>query len=428
MQAAVDTRAEQPRYSADVLRAVVEQHAEDAAFLWTMRRAAVEAPHTRLPDLVRLDERIAANLDGLRIAGGGGWKLASKALLHGEGGEVFTAAVLACESGRADRIERVLAVSPTDELARGVAGALTWLPFRKVEIALARLRAAPSPLARRIALVAHSAHRRDPKRALDAALLADDSSLRATALRAIGELRRTDRRSALSAGLFADEKDCRFWAAWSATLLGDAAGTPVLREIAARGGVRAEASATLAAIALEHDEARVWIEELGRRPELRRIATRAAAALGDPRALSMLLDWLSVPELARVAGDAITTITGIAIEGDLAGEPPPGFASGPSDDADDEDTTPDPDEHLAWPRAALVRAAVERARAGFAPGVRHLLGRTVEKGSLSRALAEGRQPERARAAFELARMGEPLFDVSAPAGRQVRALAALEAR
>ena len=47
---------------------VLAQHAEEAAFLWLLRDAAVRAPHYGLADLAALDRRIAAHLDGSGIA------------------------------------------------------------------------------------------------------------------------------------------------------------------------------------------------------------------------------------------------------------------------------------------------------------------------------------------------------------------------
>src|SRR2546430_15909749 len=55
---------------------IVEQHAEEAAILWAQRDKAVLAPNYSLKDLARLDERVEAHLDGLRVAGEsgvGGW-------------------------------------------------------------------------------------------------------------------------------------------------------------------------------------------------------------------------------------------------------------------------------------------------------------------------------------------------------------------
>src|SRR5262245_13864640 len=84
--------------SAIVSMEVVSQHAEDAAFLWFSRDRAVRAPHYYLKDLARLDERVEANIDGLRVAGSVGWDLAAEAMKREGLGELFAAAVLAFES------------------------------------------------------------------------------------------------------------------------------------------------------------------------------------------------------------------------------------------------------------------------------------------------------------------------------------------
>jgi uncharacterized protein (TIGR02270 family) len=405
-----------------VLRAIVEQHAEEAAFLWLAREAALAAPSTRLEDLMLLDERLSANLDGLRIAGEPGAKLVLDALDHGEAGEVFAAGVLACDRAAGDRFARVVDAASTEDLASALAGALGWLPFRVAEPALIRLRSDPRSLARGAAIRGRAAHRRDDKGAIDAALLDDDPRLHAVAFRAVGELGRRDRSSALEVGAQADARASRYWAAWSASLLGDRRGPELLAAIAAGGGELGEAAATFAASALPPDVAKTWFDELAQEEGLGRVAVRAAASLGDPAVIPILLGWLEVPELGRVAADAITTITGIAIEGELAGAAPPDFEAGPSDEPDDDDLALDPDAGLAWPRAAEVRAAWARHEGEHSSGVRHLFGRPLNRDALLRALALGRQPERARAAFEIARAGEPLFDVAAPARRQLRAL------
>src|SRR5262245_56308405 len=94
--------------SALIIEAVVEQHAEEAAFLWTTRERAVHASHYSLKDLSGLDERVEAHLDGLRIAGQFGWQLCEQVLDNEEAGKLFTAAVLAFDSGDTGRMHRVL--------------------------------------------------------------------------------------------------------------------------------------------------------------------------------------------------------------------------------------------------------------------------------------------------------------------------------
>jgi hypothetical protein len=48
---------------------IIEREAEDAAFLWIWRANYVRAPNVRLIDLVRLDERLDAHVDALRVSG-----------------------------------------------------------------------------------------------------------------------------------------------------------------------------------------------------------------------------------------------------------------------------------------------------------------------------------------------------------------------
>src|SRR6185437_17048852 len=87
---------------------MLRQHAEDAGFLWLQRDNAVRAPHYALKDLAKLDDRVEAHIDGLRVAGDDGWALALDQLKHPEPGEYFAAMVLALESGRKEKIAAVV--------------------------------------------------------------------------------------------------------------------------------------------------------------------------------------------------------------------------------------------------------------------------------------------------------------------------------
>lgn len=112
-----------------VISAIVEQHAEEAAFLWILRDAAVRAPHYRLKDLAKLDNRVEAHIDGLRIAGEEGWRLCEEGLRIGEAGEVFAAAMLAFEEQNGERIDTLVTVArQSDEAFRGLVSALGWIP------------------------------------------------------------------------------------------------------------------------------------------------------------------------------------------------------------------------------------------------------------------------------------------------------------
>ena len=52
-----------------VIPAVYAKHLEEFAFLWGQRKAALRSPDYTLGDVARLEQRIAAHLDGLLLAG-----------------------------------------------------------------------------------------------------------------------------------------------------------------------------------------------------------------------------------------------------------------------------------------------------------------------------------------------------------------------
>ena len=118
--------------SSTVISSIVSQHAEEAAFLWLLRSNAIRQPHYALKDLAKLDDRVEAHLDGLRVAGRPGSELCKTALGNEEEtGEVFAASVMAFESGIELRIQTVLDVAMAKpELACGMVSALGWLTIR----------------------------------------------------------------------------------------------------------------------------------------------------------------------------------------------------------------------------------------------------------------------------------------------------------
>lgn len=146
-----------------VITEIVSQHAEEAAFLWLLRSKAIPQPHYALKDFAKLDDRVEAHLDGLRVAGEVGWDLCRAALGNEGNGEVFAASVMAFESGIESRIQAVLeAVQKTPELSEGLISALGWMPFRQAAPHAQRLLAAESPLQRLVGLATYAVHRQDP--------------------------------------------------------------------------------------------------------------------------------------------------------------------------------------------------------------------------------------------------------------------------
>lgn len=407
---------------AGVIPGVVEQHAQEAAFLWVLRDIAVLAPHYALGDLADLDRRVEAHLDGLRIAGDDGVRACQRQLGEKEPGEVFAAAVLAFDSADRAQITAVIEVAASlPELSRGLVSALGWLPYPRARGAIQGLTAGQSPALRRVAIAGCVAHRQDPGLGLDRALFDPDPRLRARALRAVGELGRKDRVPELLEHFKAAEPECRFAAAWSAALLGERKAASVLRTIAEAGGPLADRAAAMAIRRMSPQEARDWLDDLVARPEHRRLAVIGAGVLGDPARIPWLLSFMSAPDLARVASQSFSMITGIDLSFErLDGASPKAIRPRPSDDAEDADVAMDPDDNIPWPEPGVIQAWWARHQGEFLRGRRYLLGKPILAPFLADALARGQQRQRAAAALELSilRPGQPLFEVRAPGFRQ----------
>ena len=343
-----------------MILAVLSQHAEDAAMLGLQRAAAVCAPKYSLKDLEKLDDRLEAQIDGLRIAGAHGWSICLEQLAFEEAGEVFAAGVLALESGEPGSIEKVFStVEKVPETLPGFASAAGWLDAVRARPLLEAWLKSPTPL-RRLAGVTSSAILRIDLGLVYLELLRDaDARVRERACRALGELGRVDLVSHLARALHDPDEAVRFSAAWSLALLSsDVAAISALRAVAESGPAAktwAERAIPLAIRRMDVASGRAWQKTLARNLESLRSAVLVACHLGDPELMPWIIDQMKVPELARVAGEAFTFITGVGIDyRDLDGPAPEGFEGGPTEDPADENVEMDPDEDLPWPHPKKI--------------------------------------------------------------------------
>lgn len=419
---------------------VLLQHADHASFLWGLRADAVTAPHYRLADLAKLDSRLEANIDGLRIAGEEGWQLCAKELAWEEPGEVFAAAVLAVESGDLSKIQSVLKVATKSlELSKGFISALGWIEYTQAEPYIKTLCASLAAVERRIGIAASAIDRKDPRHYLTEALSDPDPLLRARAARAVGELGRIDLVPTLQKDLASDDDACCFWSAWSTALVaGGGPAVEILRSAAESPGPNQERALQLALRRMDMVSAISWQEQLATHRATEdhsakpspsgRVAVIATGVLGDPVLVPWLFDQMNIAQLARVAGEAFTMITGVDIAyQDLDADKPEGFEAGPTEDPNDNNVEMDPDERLPWPDANLIAQWWQKNGQKFRSGVRHLLGKPITVDWMQQVLRTGRQRQRAAAALELAILqpGTPLFEVRAPGFRQQALLRAL---
>jgi len=403
---------------------IIAEFAEEAAFLWVLRTRAVDEPHFSLDDLARLDERLEAHLDGLRVAGEAGWERCKESLGSSNPAECFAPGVLAFESGETERIQAVLdAVDNNYAKTRVLISALGWLSNERACPQFKKLLVSESPLHRYIGIAASAIHRHDPGHHLDKAVNDPDILLMARGLRAHGELAREIKITSfrLRENLTDDDERIRFSSAWSAVLAGNKEAVAVLKDVVCTNSPYKEKALNTALRRMEPGAALSWQKQLAESPQTIRFAVIGAGIIGDPALIPWLIGQMKTPALSRVAGEAFTMITGADIDREeLRGKRPEGFAAGPNDDPNDENVAMDADDSLPWPNSESIRQWWNEHKGTFQNGARYLLGKPISAEHLRHVLQKGLQRQRAAAALELAIIepGRPLFEVRAPGFRQ----------
>lgn len=405
---------------------VLAQHAEEAAFLWRLRRSAATAPHYALKDLAAIDRRVEANLVGLQAGGDAAWKLCRVALERDGPGEVFALSILAFRSGDRGRMRDALYGGGASPRAwPGLVSALGWLEHDAIAQWLRLLIESKAPEHRRVAIAASAIHRHDPGDALALAIDSADSDLRARALRAAGELKRLDLIDPVRAHLSDHTPAPRFWAAWSLVMLGDEGGLPSLIAFAEDAGPFSFRAIQLCLRAMPLADARHWVRELAVRGGYARLTVLATGILGDPASVPWLIQLMERPALARLAGEAFSSIVGVDLAyHDLAHVDAPAPGDDAEVDRSDQVFAPGYETSLQWPSSALVTEWWSDHAARFAVGQRYLGGKPLTPTTATEVLLHGTQRQRAAAALELA-CGDPrqaYFDVCARGDRQQRRL------
>ena len=401
---------------------MVELHASEAAFLWTRRATAVIAPNYRLKDLILLDARLEAHLDGLRTSGEKGWEKCVSALDTPGSGEIFAAGVLACERHDSERMEQVVKLAlDAPEWQRSWISALGWLSFSEAIPVLKALLEESTPEMRRLGVAGACAQRWDMGPHLEPALSDNDAPLRACAMEGVGLLARTDLLPKVQHALTDGDERCRFAAAWTLVRLGQRAGPALsmLQDFSNSAGPFSRRALSMALRCLPQSQATAWYSRLREAPQTRRLAAMAAGVLGAPEHMQDLLAWMNDPAAAREAGEAFSLLTGA----DLTWEELDGDAL-QQDGTEEDEAIAKESEDLPWPDAEKVTAWWRNHQSDFSRGTRYLVGKPISDAHLRDVLRQGTQRQRAAAALEwgIRKPHVSLFEVRAPGPIQARRL------
>lgn len=404
---------------------IISQHTEMAAHLWLIRDRAVHAPHYDLKDLAKLDGRIDAHLDGLRVAGVEGLRLCVAGVNRAEPGTFFAAGSVALEQ-KPEIFAELLAWPAVDaSLARPLVTALCWAGGPASQAVTAEALRSGDAAARAVG-VATAGCLRLPTDSLDGwldrALRDDAPAVRSRGLRAVGEYGRVDLWRTIHGALTDADPLCRYWAAWAACLLGQQAGVEVLWDTAVRHSLMQERAVEAISLCLSADAALAWQRDLVAKGLVRQ-ALICARTAPSPGCIPFLFEQMAIPEHARLAGEAFTFLTGLDLaRRDLECDAPAGFEAGPTDDPTDERVSMDPDEDLPWPAIAKVKKEWGKLQSSLVAPSRYLMGQPLSQESLTDVLRTGRQRQRRVAALALSRLRPGLFETRALAKLQQRAL------
>lgn len=411
-----------------VIPAVLAQHAEDSALLWSSRQTMVRCGHVELRRLARLDNRVAAHLDGCVVGRADAIIQLLSGLVDPRPSTIFALTAAALESSDQAALDHALtAAEALPATFAGLASAFGWVDRDRLAGIVRNLLVSESPFRRRLGLASCRLHGVDPGAALVSALDDTNPGVRAEALRGVGSLGLDALLPQCTKAMRDEDPECAFWAAWSATIVGERAARNALARIALVPGMHRARAFRLALQTMNVKEGHDFLQQVApEASELRRTII-GSGINGDPGYVPWLISHCSDDNLARTAGEAFTLITGTGLALDLERKPPENFESGPNDDPDDPNVDMDPDDGLPWPDAKKVEAWWHVNEHRFQKGTRYFMGQPVTKEHCIHVLKTGYQRQRILAAHYLCLLepGTPLFNTSAPAWRQQKLLASM---
>jgi len=204
-----------------------------------------------------------------------------------------------------------------------------------------------------------------------------------------------------------------------------------------RGGAPALRGPSLAWLAMQGD-AGVHARMLGAlvsRPDPELLA--AAGVMGRPDAVAVAVELLDHPELARLAGEVVSTVCGLSTRDDrywldegahgaYGADPAEALPDLDADDLD-ADLVPTEQRRLRLPNAAAIRAWWADAEFEYSPALRYFGGQPLELATVAHGLRTAPMRQRHALALELAirSAGVAILTTHAPARTQTTQLPAI---
>jgi uncharacterized protein (TIGR02270 family) len=392
-----------------ILWDIYEEHLDEAAFLWGQWERAMVAANYALDDVIAgPEERLLAHLDGLVL---GGRTVADKllvpALADDDAGKIFAAAWTLLQAEDADHLDLVVGHLPKAEppAFTALTRAFELSSRRDLITRLGRLwETGDSRMQGALLDILAS---RDPAWAgprLEGCLASADVVMQRAALRALRVT--VDRTLAgyVAAAFASPDGAVRQEGIATGHVMQMSAALDLCRREATTAGESCRLPLALLALGgLPADRALV-ISRMAV-PEARKYALWALGFFGDVETVERLLDLLDDEPSARIAGESLSAITGILIDGPMAKA---GVTKGPGvEDVQPDDPPPEalPEDLLRIPATVAVRKWWDKAQGRFDPGMRYLCGKPVSPGGHGASLRDVRMWRRGALALDAAAKG-----------------------
>lgn len=368
---------------------IYQEHLSEAAWLWGAWADALDSPAYSLEEVAAgLEERLLAHLDSLVLGGAPvAEELVVPALASDDPGEVGAAAWVLLGAEDADRqdpaFERLASADPPGQDA--IWRALSLSPRADISRLIPFwFEGSPATQARVLDIFAP----REPdwvRERLDPVFRSGQPELVAAGLRtvrsshnaafvehvrlALGHPHPDVQREAMSTGLSLGLKET--WA--------------LCRSVALTQGRPARLALGLLAVSPDAKDRAMVAERLSD-PDAREHAVWAMGFCADVKAVDLLVQAMSDPTAAKLAGEAFTAITGAPIAGGLAKS---GDSTGPEvDEVKDDDPIPvgRPTDLLREPQVDAVARWWSKERSRYHPVIRYVQGQPRTTDALRAAL------------------------------------------
>ncbi|HEX5745794.1 MAG TPA: TIGR02270 family protein [Archangium sp.] len=403
---------------------VLEEHLDEATFLWSQWERALVAADCNLSDTAKREERLLVHLDGLVVGGESAVNELLLPGLHTDEAERISASALALLANNGERgLKEILWVLDSgDDVQRAAVGRALELSRRNgLEAVLLKRLAADDRALRLLAFQVLAFRGVVPPEIRKQWLYHDDAEHLIAALRAARALPRDLVMGLLPRLLMDSHPGVRGAAIMAGLVLGTRMAWKTCRKVAEERG--AGHRQCLVVLALGGDERETeWLVSLLRKPELRPDVLWALGFSGQVIAADACLEWMEDTKAAALAGEAFSAITGLKLEGEyqkIVEEEEEALVPLEQEDLD-ANLLPSPEASLPVPIRDAVENWWQQARKNFERGVRYLRGSKLDAAGLLTAIGRESMRRRHVLALELSIRSRGAHDIQTRAftGRQ----------